>query len=59
MTMKTFSSRKKGLDIIDAEVLIERLKKARALNRGFDSIGLTQYKWRSFLITRERAAGKF
>ncbi len=46
-----------GIDeILNLDVLIERLKKLRALNKSPDRIGLTQYTWHSFSInkTRER-----
>ena len=59
MITKLSSSRKRSSDIIDADILIERLKKARALNRGFNSLGITEYKWRSFTIAKDRLTGKF
>ena len=37
-------------EVLDLAVLIERLKKLRALNREPDKIGLTQYTWHSFSI---------
>lgn len=58
MVVKSIVSRdRNGIDeILNLDVLIERLKKLRALNEGPDKIGLTQYTWRSFSInkTRER-----
>jgi len=39
-------------DILNLDVLIERLKKLRALNKKPDRIGLTQYRWRSFSISK-------
>ena len=41
-------------EVLDLAVLIERLKKLRALNKGPDSIGLTQYTWRSFSIDKAK-----
>ena len=43
-------------EIVNVDVLIERLRRLRALNRKPDKIGLTEYTWRSFSIdkTRER-----
>ena len=44
---------KNGIDeILNLDVLIERLKKLRALNKKPDRIGLTQYTWRSFSINK-------
>ncbi len=58
MVIKSIISRdRSGIDeVLNLDVLIERLKKLRALNKGPDKIGLTQYTWRSFSInkTRER-----
>lgn len=41
-------------EILDLAVLIERLKRLRALNKEPDRIGLTQYTWRSFSIDKAR-----
>ena len=43
-------------EVFDLAVLVERLKRLRALNKEPDQIGLTQYTWRSFSIdkTKER-----
>ena len=41
-------------EILDLAVLVERLKRLRALNREPDRIGLTQYKWRSFSIDKAK-----
>jgi len=41
-------------DLLDVTVLIERLKRLRALNKEPDKIGLTQYRWRSFSIAKVR-----
>ena len=58
MVIKSIVSRdRNGIDeVLDLDVLIERLKKLRALNKSPDKIGLTQYTWHSFSInkTRER-----
>lgn len=44
---------KNGIDeILNLDVLVERLKKLRALNKKPDKIGLTQYTWRSFSINK-------
>ena len=39
---------------LELNVLVERLKRLRALNRPSDTIGLTQYRWRSFSIDKTR-----
>ena len=39
-------------EVLDLPVLIERLKRLRALNKEPDKIGLTQYRWRSFSIDK-------
>lgn len=41
-------------EVLDLAVLIERLKRLRALNKGPDKIGLTQYTWHSFSINKMR-----
>jgi hypothetical protein len=41
-------------EVFDLAVLIERLKRLRALNKGPGRIGLTQYKWRSLSIDKTR-----
>lgn len=43
-------------EILDLVVLIERLKRLRALNKEKepDRIGLTQYTWRSFSIDKAK-----
>ena len=41
-------------EVFDLAVLIERLKRLRALNREPDKIGLTQYTWRSFSIDKAK-----
>jgi len=41
-------------EIVDLDVLIERLRRLRALNRKPDKIGLTQYTWHSFSIDKMR-----
>ncbi|MBL7070702.1 MAG: hypothetical protein ISS26_00810 [Candidatus Omnitrophica bacterium] len=41
-------------ELIEMSVLIERLKRLRALNREPENIGLTQYRWRSFSIDKAR-----
>lgn len=41
-------------EVLDIAVLIERLKKLRALNKDPDRIGLTRYTWRSFSIDKAR-----
>lgn len=47
--------RKDDIDeVLELGVLIERLKRLRALNRDPDTIGLTQYKWRSFSIDKTK-----
>ena len=46
---------KNGTDeILKLDVLIERLKRLRALNKEPDKIGLTQYTWHSFSIGKTR-----
>ena len=46
---------KNGIDeILNLDVLIERLKRLRALNKGPEKIGLTQYTWHSFSINKTR-----
>ncbi len=54
MVIKSIMTRdKNGIDeILNLDVLIERLKRLRALNKGPDKIGLTQYTWRSFSINK-------
>lgn len=47
-------SKDDGNEVLDLSVLIERLKRLRALNREPDKIGLTQYRWRSFTIDKTR-----
>ena len=56
MVIKSVVMHKKGDtdEILDLAVLIERLKRLRALNKEPDSIGLTQYKWRSFSIDKAK-----
>lgn len=39
-------------EMLDLAVLVERLKRLRALNRRPEKIGLTQYTWRSFSIDK-------
>lgn len=39
-------------EVLDLPVLIERLKRLRALNKEPEEIGLTQYRWRSFSINK-------
>ena len=39
-------------EVLDLPVLIERLKRLRALNKEPEKIGLTQYRWRSFSIDK-------
>ena len=39
-------------ETLDLTVLVERLKRLRALNRKPEKIGLTEYTWRSFSINR-------
>lgn len=58
MTIKFISSRKKDADIINADILIERLKKARALNRGLDAIGISCFKCRSFVVGKNSSSGR-
>lgn len=41
-------------EVLDLAVLIERLRRLRALNKTPDRIGLTQYTWRSFSIDKLR-----
>ena len=41
-------------EVLKREVLIERSKRLRALNRKPDAIGLTLYTWRSFAISKKR-----
>jgi len=41
-------------EILELDVLIERLKRLRALNKKPNRIGLTQYTWRSFSIDKTR-----
>lgn len=41
--------------MLDCAVLIERLKRLRAMNRKPDRIGLTQYTWHSFSIDKARS----
>jgi len=41
-------------EILDFDTVIERLKKLRALNKGPEKIGLTQYTWRSFSINKKQ-----
>jgi len=42
-------------EILKLAVLVERLKRLRALNREPERIGLTQYRWRSFSIDKVKA----
>jgi hypothetical protein len=39
-------------ELVSVDTLVERLKRLRALNRGPDRIGLTQYTWRTFSIDK-------
>jgi hypothetical protein len=39
-------------ELLDLNVIIERLKRLRALNKEPDKIGLMQYRWRSFSIDK-------
>jgi len=41
-------------EVLELAVLVERLKRLRALNKDPESIGLTQYKWRSFSIDKTK-----
>ncbi len=59
MTIRLLSSKKKESDIINADVLIERLKKARALNRGLEAICLSHFKCRNFLVSKNGSSGRF
>lgn len=40
-------------ELVKYDTLVERLKRLRALNRGPERIGLTQYTWHSFSINRK------
>ncbi|MBN1872114.1 MAG: hypothetical protein JW800_06020 [Candidatus Omnitrophica bacterium] len=40
--------------ILELSVVIERLKRLRALNKNPDKIGITQYTWRSFSIDKTK-----
>lgn len=54
MVIKSALSHNKGdvNEMLGLDVVIERLKRLRALNREPDKIGLTQYTWRSFSIDK-------
>ena len=56
MVIKSVLSRgKHNMDqVIDVSVVIERLKRLRALNKDPEQMGITQYTWRSFSIDRHR-----
>lgn len=44
-----------GIDeLVNLDAIVERLKRLRAMNRPSDSIGITQYRWRSFSIDKPR-----
>ena len=54
MVIRSIVSRNKDNtdEVLDFAVLVERLKRLRALNKKPDRIGLTQYTWRSFSIDK-------
>lgn len=54
MVIRSIVSRSKDEtdEVLDLAVLIERLRRLRALNKPPDRIGLTQYTWRSFSIDK-------
>lgn len=54
MVIRSIVSRNKDNtnEVLDFTVLVERLKRLRALNKKPDRIGLTQYTWRSFSIDK-------
>ena len=56
MVVKSMISRERnGIEeVLGLDVLIERLKRLRALNKKPDRIGLTEYTWRSFSIDKTR-----
>lgn len=55
MAIKSIVSHRNDIDeVLDLSVLVERLKKLRALNKKPERIGLTQYTWHSFSIDKIR-----
>lgn len=46
------SHKNNSFDIIEKNTLIERMRRVRALNAKPSNIGLTQYTWKTFAISK-------
>lgn len=52
MMRSAASNKNEFKELASYDVLVERLKRLRALNREPERIGLTQYTWRTFSIDK-------